>query len=111
MLLQPLCAAEQGQRYIVVLKQRSGAPPDVAALGGSIELRQEEELIVTIPSEALAALRADPKVRYVERVGGQPSPAEDSLIGVPSDPQPGPAKQSKRFTPQALGTQPWDSGT
>ena len=34
LLALPLHAEEQVQRYIVVLKQRSGAVPDVASLGG-----------------------------------------------------------------------------
>ena len=55
----PLHAEEQVQRYIVVLKQRSGAVPDVASLGGKIEFRQDDQLVVTIPPGALAALKAD----------------------------------------------------
>jgi RHS repeat-associated protein len=50
-------------------------------------------------------------VRYIERVGGEPSPAEDVLIGAPSDPQPGHAPQARHFTPHALGSTQWDSGT
>jgi RHS repeat-associated protein len=57
----------------------------------------------------LAALGSDPKVRYIERVGGDPSPAGDALIGVPSDPAPGPASKP-RLTPIALGTTSWGSG-
>src|SRR5882757_1012353 len=68
-----------GQRYIVILKQRAGAAPDVASLGGVIESRQDEQLVITIPPGSLAALKADPKVRYIERVGGEPSAAEDVL--------------------------------
>jgi YD repeat-containing protein len=41
----------------------------VTSLGGTIDSRQENQLIVTIPPGALAALKSDPKVRYVERVG------------------------------------------
>jgi hypothetical protein len=69
-----LAAAEQSQRYIVILKQRSGNPPDVASFSGTIETRQENELVITLPPSALAALKADPKVLYIERVGGEPSP-------------------------------------
>ena len=65
LLALPLHAEEQLQRYIVVLKQRSGAVPDVASLGGKIEFRQDDQLVVTIPPGAIAALKADPKVRYV----------------------------------------------
>jgi RHS repeat-associated protein len=104
-----------GQRYIVILKQRSGAAPDVAALGGTVEFRQEDQLVITLPPSALAALKADPKVRYIEQVGGQvggePAAADTPLIGVPADPQPGPASQTRRFTPQALGNTQWSSGT
>ncbi|HXA20257.1 MAG TPA: RHS repeat-associated core domain-containing protein [Thermoanaerobaculia bacterium] len=110
LLAIPLHAEEQVQRYIVVLKQRSGAVPDVASLGGKIELRQDDQLVVTIPLGALATLKADPKIRYVERVGGTPSDDESPLIGAPSDPRPGPSSQTARFTPHALGSLAWDSG-
>ncbi|HXA20251.1 MAG TPA: RHS repeat-associated core domain-containing protein [Thermoanaerobaculia bacterium] len=110
LLALPLHAEEQVQRYIVVLKQRSGAVPDVASLGGKIEFRQDDQLVVTIPPGALATLKADPKIRYVERVGGPPSDDEAPLIGVPSDPRPGPSTQTARFTPHALGSLAWDSG-
>ena len=106
----PLHAEEPVQRYIVVLKQHSSAVPDVASLGGKIEFRQDDQLVVTIPTGALAALKADPKVRYVEQVGGTPSNDEAPLIGVPSDPRPGPSP-APRFTPHALGSLAWDSGT
>jgi hypothetical protein len=109
LMVLPLQAAEQSQRYIVILKQRFGAAPDVAALGGTIESRQEDQLVVTIPAGSLAALKADPKVRFIERVGGDPSDGDDSLIGVAVDPAPGPASKL-RLTPIALGTTPWTSG-
>ncbi len=107
----PLHAEEQVQRYIVVLRQRSGAVPDVASLGGKIEFQQDDQLVVTIPPGAIIALEADPKVRYVERVGGTPSDDEAPLIGVPSDPQAGPSSPAARFIPHALGSLAWDSGT
>ncbi|MGH9419391.1 MAG: hypothetical protein ACRD3J_05405, partial [Thermoanaerobaculia bacterium] len=107
----PLAATEQGQRYIVILKQRAGAAPDIASFGGKIESRQDEQLVITLPAGSLAALKADPKVRYIEQVGGQPSAAEDVLIGEPSDPQPGLPTQARRLVPHALGSTPWDSGT
>src|SRR5436305_12231772 len=82
-------AAEPGQqRYIVILKQRSGAAPDVARLGGTIESRQGEQLVVTIPRGAAGALKSDPAVRYLERVGGT-ALDESPLVGEPADPQPG----------------------
>jgi len=109
LLATSLFAEEQGQRFIVILKQRSGAVPDVAALGGTIESRQEDQLVVTIPAGSLAALKADPKVRYIERVGGDSSDADDVLIGVPADPAPGPASKL-RLTPIALGSTPWSPG-
>ena len=84
--------------------------PDVASLGGKIEFRQDDQLVVTIPPGALTALKGDPNVRYVEQVGATPSDDETTLIGVPSDPQPGPSTQAARFTPHALGTLYWDSG-
>ncbi len=106
LLATSLFAEGQGQRYIVILKQRSGAAPDVAALGGTIESRQEDQLVVTIPAASLAALRSDHKVRYIERAGGDPSDADDALIGVPVDPSPGPASKL-RLTPIALGSTTW----
>jgi RHS repeat-associated protein len=109
LLAGSLLAEGQSQRYIVILKQRSGVVPDIAALGGTIESQQEEQLVVTIPIASLAALRADTKIRYVERVGGAPAEGEDSLIGVPADPTPGTASNA-RFTPHALGSTPWSSG-
>jgi hypothetical protein len=77
-------------------------------LGGTIESRQDDQLVVTIPAGALAALKSDPTVLYLQRVGG-PADDESPLIGEPADPQPG--APSKRFTPRALGTITWDSGT
>jgi len=55
--------AERTDRYIVILKSRSGPAPDLARLGGTVDFRQQEQLNVTLPREALAALRADPLVR------------------------------------------------
>jgi hypothetical protein len=107
-----LAAEERGQqRYIVILKKRTGPTPDVARLGGTIESRQDDQVVVTIPSGALAALKGDPAVYYLERVGGTAADDESLLIGVPSDPQPGPSVQAARFTPHPLGTLSWDSGT
>ena len=101
-------AEEQGQRYIVILKQRSGPAPDVAALGGTIESRQEDQLVVTIPAGSLAALKSDAKVRYIERVGGDAADADETLVGVPSDPMPDPGRRG--FMPIGLGTTPWSPG-
>jgi AraC-like DNA-binding protein len=42
--------------------------PDVARLGGTITFRQDEQVNVMLPREALAALRTDPLVRYVQRL-------------------------------------------
>jgi hypothetical protein len=83
----------------------------VAALGGTVEFRQEDQLVITLPPVALAALKADPKVRYIEQVGGEPAADNGPLIGVPSDPQPGVANETRRLTPRALGNTPWSSGT
>ena len=63
LLALPLHAEEQVQRYIVVLKQRSGAAPDVASLGGKIEFQQDDQLVVTIPPGALAALKDEAHIR------------------------------------------------
>jgi hypothetical protein len=99
MIVCTLSAEEPGQRYIVILKQRITPSPHIAALGGTIDSRQDDQLVVIIPTAALAALKADPAVLYLERVGGRASDDETSLIGVPSDPQPGPVAQARRFTP------------
>ena len=78
-IVAPLAAEGRGQqRYIVILKKRTGPPPDVARLGGTIESRQDDQVVVFIHSGALAALRADPAVHYLERVGG--TAADDSLL-------------------------------
>jgi hypothetical protein len=96
-IVSPLAAEERGQqRYIVILKQRTGPSPDIARLGGTIESRQDDQLVVTIPLAALAARKSDPAVRYLEHVGGTPAADESPLIGVPSDPQPGPSVRAAR---------------
>src|SRR4051794_26056393 len=105
----PLAAEERGQqRYIVVLRTQRSAPPlpDIVRLGGTIESRQDDQLVITIPVQALAALKSDPAVLYLQRVGG-PANDQSPLIGEPADPQP--ATPSKRFTPHALGTISWNS--
>jgi RHS repeat-associated protein len=69
---------------------------------------EDDQLVVTIPVRSLAALKSDPAVLYLERVGGT-ADDESPLIGEPVDPQPG--AQSKHLTPHALGAISWDSGT
>src|SRR5438067_13639855 len=87
-LLLPIVAFGSGaERYIVILKQYSGPSPDVARLGGTIEFRQREELVVLLPAGAVDALRQDPLVRYVQRVGGSGA-AESNLLGTPAEPTP-----------------------
>jgi len=107
------------QRHFVLDRERSGHHHVVCCCpdechGGLRPRRTDphrDQLVVTIPPGAIIALEADPKVRYVERVGGTASDDETPLIGVPSDPRPGPATQTARFTPHALGSLAWDSGT
>jgi RHS repeat-associated protein len=95
-------AETAGERYIVILKSRSGPAPDIAHLGGAITFRQEDQLNVTLPREALAALRADPLVRYVQAVGGA---ADAPLIGEPEEPTPG---TPRRLVPHATaGSLSW----
>jgi RHS repeat-associated protein len=91
-----------GERYIVILKSRSGPAPDVARLGGTINFRQQDQVNVTLPRESLAALRADPLVLYVQAVAG----ADDApLIGEPDEPTPG---APRRLVPHATaGNQSW----
>jgi RHS repeat-associated protein len=94
-------AETAGERYIVILKSHSGPAPDVAHLGGTITFRQEDQVNVTLPREALAALRADPLVRYVQAVAGAGAP----LIGEPEEPTPG---APRRLVPHATaGNQSW----
>jgi RHS repeat-associated protein len=95
-------AETAGERYIVILKSRSGPAPDVARLGGTITFRQEEQLNVTLPREALAALHADPLVRYIQAVAGADGAP---LAGEPEEPTPG---ARRRLVPHATaGSQSW----
>jgi hypothetical protein len=98
----PAGAETAGERYIVILKSRSGPAPDVARLGGTITFRQQEQVNVTLPREALAVLRADPLVRYIQGVAG----ADDApLAGEPEEPTPG---ARRRLVPHATaGNQSW----
>jgi hypothetical protein len=89
-----------GERYIVILKSRSGPAPDVARLGGTITFRQDEQVNVMLPREALGALRADPLVRYVQAVA-----SDAPLVGEPEEPTPG---APRRLVPHAMaGNQSW----
>lgn len=93
---------ERGERYIVILKSRSGPAPDVARLGGTVDFRQQEQLNVTLPRDAVAALRADPLVRYVQAVGNA---GDAPLLGEPEEPAPG---SPRRLVPHATaGSQSW----
>src|SRR5436189_5542200 len=78
-------SADGPERYIVILKQYSGPSPDLTRIGGTIEFRQQEELVVMLPAGAVEALRQDPLVKYVQRVGGG---AEAPLRGTPAEPSP-----------------------
>jgi RHS repeat-associated protein len=103
-LLAGTAAAAQpaGERYIVILKSRSGPAPDVVRLGGTIDFRQEDQLNVTMPREAVAALRADPLVRYIQALAGA---SDAALIGEPEEPTPG---APRRLVPHATaGNQSW----
>jgi hypothetical protein len=75
-----------GERCIVILKSRSSPAPDVARLGGTVTFRQGDEVIVTLPPGALAALRADPLVHYIQAVAGS---GHAPLAGEPEEPTPG----------------------
>jgi RHS repeat-associated protein len=91
-------AADAPGRYIVILKSRSGPPPDVVRLGGSVTFRQDDEVIVTLPSSALSALKADPLVRYVQNLNGSDSGATP-LAGEPEEPTAG---NPRKLTPHTL---------
>ncbi|MEA2165774.1 MAG: hypothetical protein QOK37_3901 [Thermoanaerobaculia bacterium] len=82
-----LAAAPQGSSYIVILKARKGPVPDLAKLGGTVTFRQDDQVVVTIPTEGVAALRGDPLVRDVQALDGSP------LIGEPEEPSPGAPKK------------------
>jgi hypothetical protein len=74
----------------------------VARLGGTIDFRQEDQLNVTMPREAVAALRADPLVRYIQALAGA---SDAALIGEPEEPTPG---APRRLVPHATaGNQSW----
>jgi len=91
-----------GERYIVILRSRSGPAPDVVRLGGTIDFRQEDQLNVTMPREAVAALRADPLVRYIQALAGA---SDAALVGEPEEPAPG---APRRLVPHATaGNQNW----
>jgi RHS repeat-associated protein len=109
-LLLPIVAFGGGaQRYIVILKHFSGPSPDVERLGGTIEFRQREELVVVLPPAAVDALRQDPLVRYVQSVGAS-EPTESSLLGTPTEPSPRAAGPSAwKWRPRAEGSITWDS--
>lgn len=44
--------AERTDRYIVILKSRSGPAPDLSRLGGTVDFRQDEQVNVTLPFRA-----------------------------------------------------------
>jgi RHS repeat-associated protein len=95
-------AETAGERYIVILKSRSGPVPDVARLGGTITFRQDDQVNVTLAREAVNALRADPLVRDVQAVAGADGAP---LIGEPDEPTPG---SPRRLVPHATaGNQSW----
>lgn len=102
-------AAAEEVRYIVVLTSATAPTPDVAALGGRVERRQDEMVIVTLSADAAGRLKADPLVKYTERVGGDDA-AEPVLAGAPADPVPG-GTTPKRVAVRPLSITSWDSGT
>ena len=111
--LTTAAAGAEDERYIVILKRYSGPMPEVARLGGTIEFRQQEQLVVRLPPGAIELLRRDPLVKYVEKVGGA---EEGPLIGTPAEPTPGAEPGRLRPASTALRPQPdgalsWDSGT
>src|SRR5205823_4176306 len=106
----PLYGTEEPVRCIVILKHRTSAAPDVVSLGGAIESRQDEQLVITVPAGAVAELKADPAVLYIEEVGGEPERDERSLVGLPSEPEPGAAGGKRHFAPQPLGSTTKDLG-
>jgi len=55
-------------RYIVVLKHRGGAKPDIAKLNGSVEFDDAESMVVAIPEASVEGLRHSPQVKYIQRV-------------------------------------------
>src|SRR5216117_1748290 len=112
--LASVASADEGERYIVILKQHSGPAPDVTRLGGTIEFRQQEELVVLLPAEAIDKLRQDPLVKYVQRVE---APGEAHVVGTPSEPTAERGGVPSRYQvaetalqPRGEGTLTWDSG-
>src|SRR5882724_7298177 len=97
-------AETSGERYIVILKSRKGPAPDVAKLGGAVTFRQDDQVIVTMPLAAVAALRSDPLVRYIQPLAGS-TPLSAALIGDPEEPVPG---TPRRLVPHAdAGSLSW----
>jgi hypothetical protein len=102
-----------GERYVVILKHHAGPAPDVSKLGGRIEFRQDEEIVVTLPAGAIERLRQEPLVKYVQRVERPGAAPEPYLLGTPEEPNPErsvttTARMSLRPQPTAG---PWDSGS
>ncbi len=93
------------QRLIVILKPAGGAPPDIASLGGSVEFRLPDRMIVTVPATAVAAIEQNPSVAYVQRslrAGEQPGLAASPILS--RTPQ-----ESRARVPQTGGAQ-WKTG-
>lgn len=113
-LTSRIAGAEQPARYIVILDQRSAPAPDLGPLGGTIEFRKDEELIITLPPESIATLKAQPGVKYIQRVG--PGAGAVTPVGAPSEPTPEGSRMPRlspsaaALKPQPTGANPWDSG-
>lgn len=107
-------SAEQSARYIVILTQGTTSTPDVASIGGTVEFRKGEELIVALPPDRLEALKAIPGIKYIQRVG--PSDPMAAPIELPVEPVPAPPRMShlgaaaSALHPQPTGATPWNSG-
>jgi RHS repeat-associated protein len=77
-------ASNSPQRLIVLFKPGSEPLPDIAAMGGIVEFNLADRMVVTVPAEAVAAIRSNPRVQYVQRSGAPASINSESLPVVPS---------------------------
>ncbi len=110
-----------GERYILVLRPGRGADPDLVVLGGKVESKMLDRLVVTIPHEKVDALKQHPRVKYLQL-------SLPAGVSVPSAPgtsalnAPAPAATSagtgttsdslkRRIESQSLGTGSWTTGT
>ncbi len=99
-----------GERYLVVLNPPKNNVPeltdnDITAVGGRVEYKVSGRVDVTLPADAVAALRKQGRVKYIQKasLGPPPVPAASILRLKPS---------AASLHPTTEATPPtWRSGT